>query len=232
MTAAKTGDRRFEGTLIRTSGPSYLTARFLPSAVGTSAVGTASLQFESLDHALFTYQVDGVVASKPINRQVFGALPVCAFGRLQNLALASNYQDLWWAAPAGAEAGWGVTLAHQGDTIFATWFTHDTDGSPLWLSAATPRLANGVYSGTLYRSTGPAFGAEPFDPAGAVETPVGTLRLQFSDGNRATFEAAVGGTVVAKTITRQVFVQEGAAWSRRESTSGEDGMPMEAGGSA
>lgn len=35
-------------------------------------------------------------------------------------------------APAGAESGWGVNFTHQGDTIFATWFTYD-DGTPLWL---------------------------------------------------------------------------------------------------
>ena len=46
---------------------------------------------------------------------------------LTDLSLAYNYQDLWWAAPAGSEAGWGVNLTHQGDTIFATWFTYDLD---------------------------------------------------------------------------------------------------------
>ena len=36
-----------------------------------------------------------------------------------------NYTGLWWAAPTGSESGWGIYLAHQGDTIFATWFTYD-----------------------------------------------------------------------------------------------------------
>ena len=48
---------------------------------------------------------------------------------------ATNYQDLWWAAPAESESGWGVNFTHQGDMIFATWFTYDVDGTPLWLSA-------------------------------------------------------------------------------------------------
>ena len=37
---------------------------------------------------------------------------------------------LWWAAPAGSQSGWGINFAHEGDTIFATWFTFDHDGSP------------------------------------------------------------------------------------------------------
>ena len=96
---------------------------------------------------------------------MFGPLPTCTFGAQPNLALATNYQDLWWAAPAGSESGWGVNFTHQGDIIFATWFTYDTDGTPLWLSATVNKTASGVYTGTLYRTTGPAFNAVPFLPA-------------------------------------------------------------------
>ena len=67
--------------------------------------------------------------------------------------------------PAGSESGWGINFAHQGDTIFATWFTYDVDGSPLWMVAAAAKAADSVYSGTLYRGTGPAFNATTFDPA-------------------------------------------------------------------
>jgi hypothetical protein len=30
------------------------------------------------------------------------------------------------AVPGGSESGWGVNLTHQGDTIFASWFTYTT----------------------------------------------------------------------------------------------------------
>ena len=43
-------------------------------------------------------------------------------------AVPANYQGLMWKAPAGSEAGWGLNLAHQGDSMFATWFTYDADG--------------------------------------------------------------------------------------------------------
>jgi hypothetical protein len=31
-----------------------------------------------------------------------------------------SYEGIWWKSDEG---GWGINLAHQGSTIFATWFT-------------------------------------------------------------------------------------------------------------
>src|SRR5947207_2926852 len=50
----------------------------------------------------------------------------------------ANYQGLWWAAPAGAEDGWGINFAHQGNVIFGTWFTYDTTGRG-WLITLLPK---------------------------------------------------------------------------------------------
>jgi hypothetical protein len=133
-------------------------------------------------------------------------LPVCTFGAQPNLALATNYQDVWWAAAGAGESGWGVNFTHQGDTIFATWFTYDFDGTPLWLSVTAPKVGVGVYSGTLYRTTGPAFNAVPFDPLNVAYTPVGTLTLSFADGNSVTFAYTVtlGTPPVSATQTKQL----------------------------
>ena len=60
-----------------------------------------------------------------------------------------NYEGLWWAAPAGVESGWGIDFAHQGDTIFATWFTYDQNGKGLWVIMPAPKTATGQYAGTL-----------------------------------------------------------------------------------
>ena len=35
----------------------------------------------------------------------------------------TNFGGLWWNSPAGSESGWGINFAHQGDQIFASWFT-------------------------------------------------------------------------------------------------------------
>jgi len=211
MTANKTAENVYAGTLYQTRGPAFSAVPFSPGAVTATAVGTGTLTYTDANNGSFAYSVNGITQTKAITRQVFGALPTCTFGAQSNLALATNYQDLWWAAPAGAESGWGVNFTHQGDTIFATWFTYDVDGTPLWLSATTSRTGPGVYTGTLYRTTGPAFNAVPFLPANVGLTSVGTLTLNFANGNSAnfTYTMALNGPASAitqtKPIVRQVF---------------------------
>ena len=62
-----------------------------------------------------------------------------------------NYEGLWWNAPAGSESGWGINFAHQGDTIFATWFTYDLTGKALWLAMTASLTATGVYTARCSR---------------------------------------------------------------------------------
>jgi hypothetical protein len=67
------------------------------------------------------------------------------------------------------------------------------------------RVSAGVYEGTLYRTTGPAYNAAVFDPSRVSISPVGTVRLVFSDTSNGTFTATFDGQTVTKPITRQVF---------------------------
>jgi len=210
MTANKTADGVYAGTLFQTRGPAFNAVPFSPGAVTATAVGTGTLTFSDGNSGSFAYTVNGVSQTKAITRQVFATLPTCTFGAQPNLALAGNYQDLWWAAPAGAESGWGVNFTHQSETIFATWFTYDFDGTPLWLSVTAPKTGPGVYAGTLYRTTGPAFNAVPFDPAKVGLTPVGALTLTFANGNSASYAYTVtlpgqSSVTQTKSIVRQVF---------------------------
>ena len=211
MTAAKTAEGIYTGTLYQTRGPAFRAMPFNPAAVTRTEVGTGTLTFTDADNGSFAYAAFGVVQTKAITRQVFAPLPTCTFGAQPDLANATNYQDLWYAAPADSEAGWGVNLTHQGDIIFATWFTYDADGTALWLSATAARTAPEVYTGTVYRTTGPAFNAAPFLPASVTLANVGTLTLTFANGNSAdyTYTLALDGPASAvtqtKAITRQVF---------------------------
>jgi len=167
-------------------------------------VGFATLTFSDLDNATYSYTVNGISGTKTISRTVFGTLPSCTYGAAPDFLHATNYQDVWWVA-AGAESGWGINLTHQGDNIFATWFTYDVDGSPMWLSVTAAKTGLGVYSGQVVRTSGPAFDAMPFDPALVMRTVVGTATLAFSDGNTAIFTYTVNGVSQAKSITRQLF---------------------------
>jgi len=209
MTAPQTAPGMYSGALYTTTGPAFNAVPFNPANVAVTQVGTGTLVFTDINSAGFAYTVNGIYQTKTITRQVFGPLPVCTFGAQPNLALATNYQDLWWAAPAGVESGWGINLTQQGDTIFATWFTYDLDHTPMWLVVTAPKTGPGVYSGTLYRTTGPAFNAVPFDPTKVVATSVGAATVTFSDGNNATFAYTVNGASQSKAITREVFRMPG-----------------------
>ena len=159
-----------------------------------TTVGAGTLTFTGPNSGTFAYAVRGVAQTKSITRQVFGPVPTCTFKAQPAFSLATNYQDLWWVAN-GAESGWGLTMTHQGDVIFTIWFTYDVDGSPLMLSATAAKSGPGMYGGTLYRTSGPAFSAVPFNPAEVVRTPVGAMTLTFANGNAGLFAYSVNGAL-------------------------------------
>ncbi len=210
MQANQTSPGVYAGTIFTTHGPAFNAVPFNPALVTETPVGSGTLTFSDANDASFAYTVNGVSQAKALLREVFASpVPVCAFGGVLAQAQATNYQDLWWASPGGVESGWGVNLTHQGDVIFATWFTYDGNGDPLWLSGPALKTSAGVYTGTLSRTTGPAFNAVPFDPSKVTETPVGTLTLSFSDGANGTFAYTMNGVSQVKAITREVFVSPG-----------------------
>jgi hypothetical protein len=218
MTAARDAQGAYTGTIHSHRGPAFSATPFNPALGVATPEGTGTLTFTDADNGSFTYTLRGVTQTKAITKSVFASpVPACTFSDQANLAAATNYQDIWWAAPAGSESGWGVNFTHQGDVIYATWFTFDVDGSPLWLSTAATRTGPGVYTGTLSRYTGPPFSAVPWLPANVVATPVGTLTLTFAHGNSATFAytVALSGPASAvtqsKPIVRTVFVPSGGA---------------------
>lgn len=202
----------YTGALLQTTGPPFSAVPFQPAQVRSVVVGNGALTFDTAGHGTFTYTLQGVSRTKTIVPQAFGPLPTCTFGIESDLARAYNYQDLWWASPAGTESGWGLSIAHEGDVIFGTWFTYDLDGTPMWLSFTGTKTVDATtptYGGTLYRTTGPSFAAMPFDPSQVVATSVGTAGVTFTDGNSGVFSYSVNDVTGSKTITRQVFQTPG-----------------------
>jgi len=194
----------YSGTLYRTNGPPFNAGTFDPSAVAATAVGSATFRFTDADNGSFTYQLEGVARTKPITRFVFSSMPTCALGAASGPS--PNFQDLWWNSPAGSESGWGVNIEHQGDILFATWLTYDSNGLSLWL--AVPRAIktrDNVYSGALYRAAGPAFSSSSWDATRVVATPVGDVTFAFADESSGTFTATVNGAAQSKAITRLVY---------------------------
>ena len=200
--ATRTSDKAWNGTLYRTTGPAF-NGVFDPSQVVATPVGNAHFAFSDADNGSFTANVNGVSVTKPITREVFASsAPTCAIGG--SSGAQPNYQDLWWRT-LGLESGWGMNLTHQGDTIFLTWFTYDTDGQGLWLVATANKTAPGNYTGTIYRTTGPAFNAAHWDPSAVRATSVGQVTLAFGDADNGTFSYTVNGFTQSKPISREVF---------------------------
>lgn len=113
-----------------------------------------------------------------------------------------NVQGMWWASPGGSESGWGLDLSHQGNTVFATWFTYDAQGQPVWY-AMTNGWRNGTnaYTGDLYRMTGPPMNG-PFDPGKVKAVKVGAASIAFDDASNGNFTARVDGIPFFRKITR------------------------------
>ncbi len=84
------------------------------------------------------------------------------------------------------------------------WYVYDGAGKPVWYVAPSCTVSGSSCSGTLYRTTGPAFGP-PLDPARVQAFPVGSAIVSFIDANNAVLSYTVDGVSATKTITRQLF---------------------------
>ena len=186
--------------------------------IGVGAVthkeqGTATFTFTDANNGTFRYVIGAIDQTKTIAREIFGTSPVCTFAAAGDPSSATNYQDLWWNRPAASESGWGINLNHQDDTIFATWFTYDIDGSPLWLVVTATKKGPGKYAGDLFRTAGARFDA--FKPGDVEPTQVGTATFTAVNGNAITFDYTVQLAGMAtpvtqsKTITREILAAPG-----------------------
>ncbi len=113
---------------------------------------------------------------------------------------AASYQGMWWNP---SEDGWGINLEHQGDIIFATWFTYDLTGKAWWLVMIANAGAGNTYAGKIYKTTGSSYLASTFSKGDPKE--VGAGVLTFADSGHATFEYTVNGIPQTKPIVPQQF---------------------------
>jgi hypothetical protein len=126
---------------------------------------------------------------------------LAAFFCFQACATPQRYNgtELWINT---SESGWGMYLAHQGDTLFATLFVYGADGQPRWYSASG-LTGDGTYSGALYESSGTPWGM-PFDASTVTRRQVGTMTVQLR-GDNATLTYDVDGVRVSKEVVPFTF---------------------------
>ena len=200
----KQANGSWTGPVFRTAGTAFdkITG---PAATGTTQIGTATLTPNADGTMQFAYTLGTTTQTKKVERFVFGsAVPTCT-STTASRASATNYQDIWFNEP---EPGWGMSLTHQGNTIFAAWYTYRADGTPQWLSAAVTQNAttSTKFSGALFRTAGTSLaqinGAAATTGAAAN---VGNVEFTFSDGQTASMAYTLDGITQTKPLKRFVF---------------------------
>ena len=116
--------------------------------------------------------------------------------------------------------GWGLGIAQQNDTAFATLFVYDAAGAPTWYVASRMQ-ANGVnfdpcgtmdIAGPLYRTQWPSFGGAgspqgnlQVQPVGTMTFSVRTVQSASCDRNTASLNYTLDGTATSVQLTRQTW---------------------------
>jgi hypothetical protein len=195
------------GTIFRSTGPAFGAIPFDPSAVKAVYTGNVIFNFypnESAGGFIF----ENVGMSKAITSQTFAApVPVCVEGAVPGPTL--NFQGMWWNP---SESGWGLHLTHQGDIVFAIWFTYDTNSKAIWLAMAASKTASNTYSGKIYRPTaGPPYDSGLFHSVPVVSSEVGIGTLTFRDRESGTFAYSVDSMQGVTNIARLVFASTATA---------------------
>ncbi len=185
---------RFDGTPFNLiDGPAYQPGQNL-GTVRYTRIDEDTLRYDSV--------VEGHSQTKILRRVNLGTHTQCRF-TTEPRASALNHSDIWWTP---SQPGWGVHLTEAGDLIFASWYTYAADGKAMWVTGLLQRQSGGHFIGPLNR---PQSGT-PYPlingPATTFPVPeVGTARIDFIDGERASFQYTLDGISQQKSIARLEF---------------------------
>jgi hypothetical protein len=114
-------------------------------------------------------------------------------------ALATDYSDTWWSPP---ENGWGMFTVQSDNFIFAAFFVYDANKQPTWYTGQLTGDGNGNYTGPLYATTGPYYGAVPYDNSLVHIGQVGVATFSPLTATTGVLTYNVGPVNVAKNVQR------------------------------
>jgi len=123
----------------------------------------------------------------------------------------TDFSDLWYNPN---ESGWGVNLAQQNEILFITFFVYGTNGTPTWFVGPATALSGSTqdgivsFTGPLYTTTGPYFGAATFDPNQVAIRLVGAVSFAAGQIGVGAISYSFDGVVVTKNIQRQTWRNE------------------------
>ena len=187
-------------------------------------VGTGVITTTGTNRLSLSYSIGSVTQTKTnLEPQNFAAASLVPFCSLQALPGANpragltNYTDHWWGGPNAS--GWGVQVSHQGNQVFAGWYSYNAQGTASWMVAiGTQDVADGRrFTGTLYVvDPGIPFSAINGPVLPSSVTPSGTFELSFTDGERGTFTWAIrvpalGPELVVRSLAIERFAIAGGA---------------------
>jgi hypothetical protein len=144
---------------------------------------------------------------QPLRRFAFAFLALAAFALpARATTYSTDFTDLWFNP---SESGWGVNVIQQSNTMFATLFVYGANNAAQWFVAPdiepSPAGSQTVFTGQLFLTTGPFFGATTFDPNSVGKLVVGTITFTFDSATTGTLTYTVNGAPVTKRIQRQTW---------------------------
>jgi CubicO group peptidase (beta-lactamase class C family) len=111
--------------------------------------------------------------------------------------LKRNLTGLYFKAD---ESGWGLSIAHQGNQLFPTWYTYDQNGRAIWYSGAVlSEQADGSFKGPTFRVTGTPF-AQIGGEGSAVASAVGELSIRAQSAGALDFGYTIEGLSQSKRM--------------------------------
>ncbi|WP_239253920.1 RCC1 domain-containing protein [Candidatus Nitrotoga sp. M5] len=156
-------------------------------------VGTGTFAYSDNNTGTLNYSINDVNGTKQITRQMFAA------GAVQPPV---DYSALWWNEN---ESGWGLAITQQYGMIFATMYTYDASGNPVWYVASSCPLTGNSCAGDLYQVTGGSAPTKTWNDAAKVVTKVGTVNFVFQNSSAGTLTYTINGVSGSKAISRQLF---------------------------
>jgi hypothetical protein len=184
---------RFSGAIYQPTGSLFSVYDARRWQAG-AAVGSGTLTFTDASNAVFDYTLNGVTAKKNISRFKFGATDATP-------KIIVN--DIWWAGES--ENGWGVSIAQQDRSLFASWYTYGADGKATWFVVSGGTWAGTTYTGELFTTSSSAWLGARYNAAALRTQSVGTVTFSFSDANNSTMTYTVNGVTQSKVIQRLAF---------------------------
>lgn len=189
--------------LYKVTGGTPITSAWSGTNKAVTQVGTLILSFTDVNTGFAIVTINGVSNTKTVTRDVF-ANPA-AYSPQTTFAIDKSstvMSGLWNNAN---ESGWGATVTHQYGMMFATVYTYDSSGNPIWYVASSCSVVGTSCSGSLYKVTGGTPITAAWNGNNKAVLQVGSVILSFTDANNGEMLVTVNNVSTTKGFVKSVF---------------------------